>query len=190
MSTLEEWWTPYPQAPLRCITRKNKTLYVQREGGCMNSTHDLLVFLLPFGLLSYDNDIVAIPYPSDENNLSIQHERFAPSEVKIRFPRGIDEVQRVEVVTTGRIVDANYLVPTECSLISYDPSELKILKLSDKSGCGLNSVLSSFQRHFTTTGMIFSANINLSAFIHLASPRLQCSLVPCGDKCLEYFYYE
>lgn len=48
----------------------------------------------------------------------------------------------------------------------------------------LSDAMSPFSRRLSNHGISYSAHLNSSAFAHMKRPRLQCSIVACGEQCL------
>ncbi|VDK53349.1 unnamed protein product [Cylicostephanus goldi] len=85
------------------------------------------------------------------------------------------------------LVAARYAVPTLCQIVSEQNNDVKIIQLTDEGGCTSTSSITPFLRKLAERGTIYTAKLNSSVFSGLNEPQLQCSVVACGDLCIQFF---
>lgn len=173
----------HPRISSWCQQPRKRTIYVENRAKCLNSSYPLLVDVYSEDKQPGVSDLVAINCCS--NLESAINERIYPEHMDLLVSMNSHGDLDVEVVEKNvMIVDGHYAVPTLCQLIDEGGDELKISALTDEGGCVLSDAMSPFSRRLSNHGISYSAHLNSSAFAHMKRPRLQCSIVACGEQCL------
>ncbi|KAK6750246.1 hypothetical protein RB195_002315 [Necator americanus] len=172
-----------PRLGSQCQHRRIHNVYVENKSNCMNRSHPLVVNIDPIDANPRTDAIILISCASFNEDLI--HERVFSTHMDIQISLSADGSLNVELVERDvLLVAARYAVPTLCQVTSEDGGDLKILQLTDVGGCVVSSEISPFVRKLTDHGTAYSARLNSSIFAGMAASQIQCSMVACGESCI------
>ncbi|VDN26670.1 unnamed protein product [Cylicostephanus goldi] len=153
----------------------------------MNQSQTLVVDIVPNSPNTEPNELVIVSCATNEKE--VIHERLSPNHLNsmdIQISLASEGFLNVDIMERNvLLVAARYAVPTLCQIVSENNNDIKIIQLTDESGCTSTSAITPFLRKLAERGTIYTAKLNSSVFSGLNEPQLQCSVVACGDLCIQ-----